>query len=219
MKEIGGLEGGRKEKRRRRCRKRRRRRGRKKTPSIPGAEAKTTASLCVYTNNIRGFTSKQESLNQDVISKLRPDIINLSETLKKNNADIKIKDYFTFSQNRPNGEGGGGIATSVATGLKPFTTKVAGNNEHDKFMVTRIDSVKPALNIVHIYGRIENREAGKPENVLSSWTKISKELRAIEARKECVLICGTGIDPLGPARTGWRVTSVRCPTGGGWSGN
>ena len=57
-------------------------------------------------------------------------------------------------------------------------------------MVTRLDNVRPALNIIHIYGKIENRERGKPENVLQSWTKIQNELRAIEARQECVLLCG-----------------------------
>ena len=36
----------------------------------------------------------------------------------------------------------------MAAELKDYTTKVAGSNEHDEFMVTRIDKVKPALNIV-----------------------------------------------------------------------
>ena len=89
MKEIVGLKGGEKEKRKRRSRKRkrRRRRTRRKIPSIQRAEYKDTASLCIFTNNIRGFTSKEESLKLDVISKLRPNVINLSETLKKGNAE------------------------------------------------------------------------------------------------------------------------------------
>ena len=60
---------------------------------------------------MRGFTSKQESLLCDVMDKLRPNIINMSETLKKGKAEIKIEDYITFSLNRPNGEGGGRIST------------------------------------------------------------------------------------------------------------
>ena len=74
--------------------------------------------------------------------------------------------------------------------MKKYATKIAADNENDEFIVTRLDNVKPAVNIVHIYGRIESREAGKPENVLKSWTKVLSELRAIEARQECVLLCG-----------------------------
>ena len=188
--------------RNRRKRRRRRKRGRGNEPSIQAEEAQQFSSLRVFTNNIRGFTSKQESLNRDVIDQLRPDIINLSETLKKGNAEIKIKNYVSFSMNRPNGEGGGGISTSVAAALQKFATKVAGDNENDEYMVTRVDNVKPALNIVHIYGKIENREGGKPENVLKSWTKILNELRAIEARQECVLLCGDWNRAVGSGQDG-----------------
>ena len=117
-------------------------------------------------------------------------MINLSETLKRCNAKINIKDYTTFSKNRAEGAGGGGISTSVTNSLKTNTTKVAEDNEDDEFMVTRFDHVKPALNVVHIYGRIEGREGGKPPNVMKSWTKILKELRKIESKQEAVLVCG-----------------------------
>ena len=130
----GGRSGhkGKEEKsRRRRSRKgRRRRRARRGRSASQRAEAKSTASLRIFTNNIRGFTSKQESLTMDVINKLRPDVINLSETLKKGKAEIKIKDYVTFSQNRPNNEGGGGISTLVSTMIKKYATKVAADNEN-----------------------------------------------------------------------------------------
>ena len=53
-----------------------------------------------------------------------------------------------------------------------------------------------------MYGKIENREAGKPENVLKSWTKILKELRAIEARQESVLICGDWNRSVGTGNNG-----------------
>ena len=129
-------------------------------------------------------------------------MINLSETMKKGKSEIKIKDYVTFSQNRSNNEGGGGISTSVTAAMKKYATKVAADNENDEFMVTRLDNVKPAINIVHVYGRIENREAGKPENVLKSWTKVLSELRAIEARQECVLLCGDWNRAVGSGKNG-----------------
>ena len=81
----------------------------------------------MFSNNVRDFTSKQESLNIDVIDKLRPDVINLSETLKQGKSEIEIKDYVTFSQNRPNNEGGGGISTSVTTAMKKYATKIAAD--------------------------------------------------------------------------------------------
>ena len=162
---------------------------RKNRSSSQAAESKRTASLRIFTNNIRGFTSKQESVEEDIVKKLRPDVINLSETLKRNNSKIKINDYITFSKNRSD-EGGGGISTSIKNSLKTNATKVVDDNENDEFMVTRLDHVKPALNIVHIYGRIEAREAGKPQKILKSWTKILQELRAIETRQEAVLVCG-----------------------------
>ena len=46
------------------------------------------------------------------------------------------------------------------------------------------------------------REAGKPENVLKNWTKILKELRAIEARQESVLLCGDWNRSVGTGNNG-----------------
>ena len=106
----------------------------------------------VFTNNCRGNNSKKESINEHVINVLQPDIINFSETLYRNKARINHKKYVSFTQNQANGAGGGGIATMVSNHLKSHATKVEGNNEYDKFMVTRLDHVKPPLNIVHVYG-------------------------------------------------------------------
>ena len=79
-----GHGGGKEVKRqRRRSNRRRRKKSRRNEPSSQEAESQNLSSLRVFTNNIRGFTSKQESLTHDVIDKLQPDIINLSETLKK----------------------------------------------------------------------------------------------------------------------------------------
>ena len=135
-----------------------------------------------------------------MIQKLRPDIINFSETLLRNKAKVNHKDYVIFSQNRADGAGGGGIATMVANHLKVSATKVSSNNEYDEYMVTRLDHVKPALNVIHIYGQNEGR-AGH-QKVLEGWTEILKEIGSIEARKEMVLVLGdlnraVGNDELG----------------------
>ena len=50
-----------------RKRRRRRKRGRRNEPSIQAEDAQKFSSLRVFTNNIMGFPSKQESLTRDVI--------------------------------------------------------------------------------------------------------------------------------------------------------
>ena len=72
-------------------------------PAKPGF-ARTT----IFTNNVRGYSCKKESVEKYVIECMRPDVINLSETLLRNKARINHKDYFAFCQNRPDGAGGGG---------------------------------------------------------------------------------------------------------------
>ena len=55
-------------------------------------------------------------------------------------------------------------------------------------MVSRLDHVKPALNIVHVYGQTEGR-AGQ-HKVLEGVKEILKELGNIEARNEFALVLG-----------------------------
>ena len=69
----------------------------------------------------------------------------------RNKAKIHHKDYFSFCMNRPEGAGGGGIATMVANSIKSYATKVAENNNLEEYTIVRLDHVKPALNIMHIY--------------------------------------------------------------------
>ena len=95
----------------------------------------------------------------------------------------------------------GGVSTSYQNYLRQDVVKVSSNSEGDEYLVTRLESVEPALNIVNIYGQIEGRAGGK-ENLLESWGRILKELSLIEARGEGVLILGdlnrgVGSDELG----------------------
>ena len=69
--------------------------------------------------------------------------------------------------NRPEGVCGGGIATMVANSIKQHATKVAENNNHDEYTIIRLEHVKPAINIVQVYGRIETRTG--PEKVAEGW--------------------------------------------------
>ena len=178
----------------------------------PGWMDRETVDLCIYSNNCRGFNSKQESFQENVVEALRPDVINLEETLLRNKAQIKIKDYISFSLNRPDGAGGGGISTSVAEYLKPFVTMVSKDNEYDEFMVTRFEHVKPALNIIHIYGQNEGR-AG-PAKILEGWTRILTEINRIEARNEVALIVGDLNRAVGNDHLGVRGNKPKVRSGG-----
>ena len=139
-------------------------------------------SIRIFSNNCRGYKSKKESIEKYVI------VINLEETMLRNKTKINHREYFTFGLNRPDGAGGGGIATMVENSLKKHATKVAENNENDEYMIVRLEHVKPALNIVHIYGRIESRTGS--EKVLEGWKQILQELSRIQAKKEAILILG-----------------------------
>ena len=55
-------------------------------------------------------------------------------------------------------------------------------------MVSGLESLIPALNVINIYGCIENRTDN--DDILESWTSIKKELRMIEKRGEAELIIG-----------------------------
>ena len=135
----------------------------------------------------------------------------------RNKSKINHKEYFTFNMNRPDGAGGGGIATMVANTIKQHATKVAENNEHEEYMIVRLEHVKPALNIVHIYGRIETR-AG-PEKVLEGWKQILNELDRIQSNHEAALLIGDLNRAVGGgAVRELRAIRLRSPTGGAWSG-
>ena len=179
-------ENTKKRKRRKRKKGRKKRSGNKDLPT--DWKDKNTVGLKIFTNNCRGFNSKRESIYKDVVEKLKPDIINLSETLLRNKAKASHKDYVSFNQNRADGAGGGGIVTMVANDLKAHATKVTSSNTNDEFMITRLDHVKPALNIVHVYGQNEGR-AGQ-HKVLEGWKEILLELGKIESRNELALVVG-----------------------------
>ena len=146
------------------------------------------ASIRIFSNNCRGYNSKKDYVEKHVIEQLRPDVINLQETMLRNKSNIKQKEYFSFCMNRPEGAGGGGIATLVADSIKQHCTKIAAGNDNEEFMIVRLEHVKPALNIVNIYGRVESRTGG--EKVLEGWTEILKEVKKIEDRGEASLIIG-----------------------------
>ena len=86
--------GGEEEERRRKGRGRRRMRrgGRRGRAAV---EREGLQKLRVLHSNIRGFSSKQESL-ADILEKVNPDICNLNEIGLRGNRKIKIKQLFVL---------------------------------------------------------------------------------------------------------------------------
>ena len=88
----------------------------------------------------------------------------------------------------------------ISNYLKENTTNVEEGQDGDEYIITRLDHVMPAVNIVNIYGEQESR-AGK-DRILSSWLRLRQDLKSIEQRGEAVMIIGdmnraVGADELG----------------------
>ena len=159
--------------------------------------------LKIYQNNIRGFTSKKESLEDILENKVKADIVLLNETATRGKTRIKIKNDLTFTKNHPYKKSMGGVSTSVADWLSDSAVRVSDDSEGDEYLVMRIEKVCPPLNIINMYGQQEGRDMKVvKEKILESWAKIKKELCLIEMRGESVLLFGdinraVGADELG----------------------
>ena len=79
-------------------------------------------------------------------------------------------------------------------------------------MVIRLEHVKPAVNLVHIYGPIESRTSS--DKVLDGWKQILNELSLIEARQEAALIIGDLNRAVGAGEEGVRGNKSQVSYGG-----
>ena len=137
-------------------RRKRRRRKRK--------QEKENVNLSIVLTNCKGYSSKKESIEKDIIEKKAPDVLLINETLLTAQRKIKSKDYISFVKNREEKVtkgggvgGGGGIATLIANHLRQNTVKAGEGSDGDEYLITRLNHVRPTLNIVNIYGENESR--------------------------------------------------------------
>ena len=84
--------------------------------------------------------------------------------------------------------------------LKPHMVRVKEGDDKDEFLIIRLDHVKPAINIVNVYGGQESRM--DDQEVLENWGRIKVELDKIKERNESCVILGDfnraiGCDKLG----------------------
>ena len=82
----------------------------------------------------------------------------------------------------------GGVATAVKNALKSHTVKVKEGEKDDEYIITRLGHTTPAINIINIYGGIE--EIMDDVEVIENWGRLKKDLDAIQSRNESTVIIG-----------------------------
>ena len=132
----------------------------------------TSVQWSIYHVNIRGFTSKKISLNS-IVNIVRPDVITLNETHLKNNKQVKIPGYNSYSRNRQQ-QCSGGISTSVANKDSVDCLKVTEGSEDNEFIVTRHGQFATPVNVINIYGEQESRISC--DKIQDKWENIMKEV-------------------------------------------
>ena len=94
--------------------------------------------------------------------------------------------YISWSKNRT-ANAGGGVATAVA---RAYMDKTGGAGEgvgNDEYLITRVATFKPALNVVNCYG--EQRKSTKLD-VQEKWRRLQQDLENIRARNEFAILAG-----------------------------
>ena len=76
----------------------------------------------------------------------------------------------------------------MANYLKLNSSKVAEGREGDEYIITRIDTTIPAINVVNIFGSQEGRV--DKDEVEKSWLRLLEDVKYVEDRDEEVLIIG-----------------------------
>ena len=158
-----------------------------------------------------GYNCKKASI-PTLLEKLKPDICTWQETGLTGNNQIKIKGYHASLRNRKDFIKMGGVCTAVQNALKPHTVKIVEGEDDEEFLVTRIDKIKPALNIINVYGKIEDRM--EAEEVLESWGRIKTELDNIQARHESCILLGDFNRSIGAGEFGVQGNKPQISPGG-----
>ena len=155
-------------------------------------------SLVIVHSNLRGFTSKKESV-KNVADLANADIVTLNETGLRNRNKVNIPGYISFSRNRKE-KSMGGVSTSVKLKFKPHTVNIKEGAGEDEYLITRLDHCYPALCIINVYGEQEGRTSR--EEILDRWIRLRKDLEEIKNRGDMLLVIGdmnklVGCDELG----------------------
>ena len=143
--------------------------------------------VTIYNTNLNGFNGKKASIAK-LLSTIKPTVATFQETAVTGSNKINIKNYLCFQRNRKGLKTMGGVATFVTNDLKQNTVKVKEGIEKDEYIVTRLDHVSPAINIMNVYGGQESRMS--KQEVQDNWIRLKAAIREIKDRGEGLVLIG-----------------------------
>ena len=91
----------------------------------------------------------------------------------KYNKKVEMPGYTSYSRNRKD-KSHGGIATCVLDSEKKYCLKIGEGKESNEYIITRHNQFKIPINIVNVYGEIENRTPST--TILQHWHSIIEEI-------------------------------------------
>ena len=106
----------------------------------------------------------------------------------------------------------GGVATFVANDLKQNAVKVKDGVDNDEYLVTRLDHVSPAINIMNVYGGQESRMT--KQEIQNNWIRMKAEIREIKDRGEGIVLIGDFNRTVGSGQLGVRGNNNTISYGG-----
>ena len=133
----------------------------------------SSISMKIIQSNCDGLRSKKMSI-KEILKVEAPDVLLLNYTAIKGNRKVKIPNYFSYTKNRDKAKGR--VATVIKNNLNN-TIKVDEGRDGDEYIITRYDHVKPAMNIVNIYGEQEGRST--KENIEKSWLRLYADIKRL----------------------------------------
>ena len=147
-----------------------------------------------------------------ILDKLRPDVCTWQETGLTGQNQIKLKGYHCSLRNRKSLKKMGGVCTAVENYLKPKTVTVKEGENDDEYVITRLEHVKPAINIVNVYGGIESRM--EKQEILENWGRLKQDLNEIKDRNESCLVIGDLNRAIGADKLGVKGNKTKISYGG-----
>ena len=127
------------------------------------------------------------SLNA-IFDNKKPNVATINETNLKGKKVITMPGYKSVCRNRADNKHMGGVATLVKKSEIEDFIKVGEGADLDEYLVTRHSQFLIPINIVNVYGEIENRFTR--EQVEDRFDRICEELNKIELRGEQAILIG-----------------------------
>ena len=113
-------------------------------------------------------------------------MIAMNETLLTGKMKVSLPAYVSWNKHRKD-KGGGGVATAVSNEYSEYTVGAGEGCDDDEYLITRVESFKPALSVINCYG--EQRKTNK-EVVEEKWKRLKKDMEDIRARGEFCCLTG-----------------------------